>query len=321
MKSLQITFKEHFSEKNLNISKIKRQMVFQSMVVPGLIFLIIFAYWPLLSSVIAFQEYDLYAGIAASKWVGFKHFIDFFSSDSFLRLMKNTIGISFLKLLIGFPAPIILALLLNEIKSDGLKKSFQTITYLPHFISWVVVVGIISNLLSVEGGTINTLLMKYCGLEKPINFMSNPNNFWTILVSANVWKTIGFNAIVFIAAIAGINPDLYEAGAVDGVGKIRRIFSITLPCIIPQIVIMLILNVSQILNAGFEEILLLTNNGDNSILLEVGDVIDTYVYRYGVKLQRYSYATAVGLFKSVISVLMLFVANTISKKLTDNSLW
>jgi ABC transporter, permease protein len=300
---------------------LRHQAVLQSMVIPGLVFLTIFAYIPLLYSVIAFQDYDIYRGIAASKWVGFKHFIDFFTSDSFFRLMKNTLGISFLKLLIGFPAPILLALMLNEVQSNKLKRTFQTITYLPHFISWVVVVGIITNLLSVENGTINTILMKFFGFEEPINFMSEPDNFWTILVTSNVWKTIGFNAIVFIAAIAGINPDLYEAASVDGASKIRQVVSITLPCIIPQIVIMLILNVSQILNAGFEEILLLTNNGDNSILLQVGDVIDTYVYRYGVKLQRYSYATAVGLFKSVVSISMLFVANRISRKLTDSSLW
>ena len=151
---------------------LRHQAVLQSMVIPGLVFLTIFAYIPLLYSVIAFQDYDIYRGIAASKWVGFKHFIDFFTSDSFFRLMKNTLGISFLKLLIGFPAPILLALMLNEVQSNKLKRTFQTITYLPHFISWVVVVGIITNLLSVENGTINTILMKFFGFEEPINFMS-----------------------------------------------------------------------------------------------------------------------------------------------------
>lgn len=301
--------------------KLKEQLVLQSMVVPGLIFVAVFAYLPLLGSIIAFQDYDIYTGIAQSPFVGLKHFTDFIFGKNFGHLMRNTIGISSLKLIFGFPAPIILAIVLNEVRIGPLKKSIQTITYLPHFISWVVVVGIIFNLLSMENGTINTILTKYFGYENPVNFLSEPKYFWTILVVANIWKTIGFNAIVFIAAIAGINPDLYEASSVEGASRLRQVFCVTLPCIVPQVVIMLILNISQILNAGFDDILLLTNNGDNSILLEVGDVIDTYVYRYGVKLQRYSYATAVGLFKSVVSILMLFAANMISRKLTENSLW
>lgn len=301
--------------------RLKEQLVLQSMVIPGLIFVIVFAYLPLVGSVIAFQDYDIYAGIANSPFVGLKHFTDFIFGKNFGHLMKNTMGISFFKLLFGFPAPIILAIMLNEIRVNSIKRTVQTITYLPHFISWVVVVGIIFNLLSMENGTLNTILMKYFGFEKPVNFLAEPKYFWTILIVSNIWKTIGFNAIVFIAAIAGINPDLYEASSVEGASRLRQVFCVTLPCIIPQIVIMLILNISQILNAGFDDILLLTNNGENSILLEVGDVIDTYVYRYGVKLQRYSYATAVGLFKSVVSIVMLFAANMISRKLTENSLW
>lgn len=235
--------------------------------------------------------------------------------------MKNTLGISFLKLIFGFPAPIILALLFNEIRQEKTKRVFQTVTYLPHFISWVVVAGMLTSMLAVDGGTINSILTALHLTDEPINFLSEPKYFWTILVSANIWKTVGFNAIIFIAAIAGINPELYEAASVDGASRLRQMFIVTLPCIVPQIMIMLIMNIAQILNAGFEDILLLTNNGDNSILLEVGDVIDTYVYRYGVKLQRYSYGTAVGLFKSIVSISMLFAANYVSKRLTESSLW
>lgn len=300
---------------------LKEQAVLQSMVIPGLIFLVIFAYIPLFGMVIAFQDFDLFAGVAHSPWVGLKHFIAFFTGDSFWTLMKNTLGISFLKLIFGFPAPIILALLFNEIRMEKTRRVFQTVTYLPHFISWVVVAGMLNSLLAVDDGVINSILMKLNVIKDPINFLSEPKYFWTILVSANIWKTVGFNAIIFIAAIAGINPELYEAASMDGASRLQQMFIVTLPCIIPQIMIMLIMNIAQILNAGFEDILLLTNNGDNSILLEVGDVIDTYVYRYGVKLQRYSYGTAVGLFKSVVSVSMLFVANNISKRLTESSLW
>ena len=299
----------------------KEQAVLQSMVIPGLVFLVIFAYIPLIGLVIAFQDFDLFLGAANSPWVGLKHFIAFFTSDSFWTLMKNTLGISFLKLIFGFPAPIILALLFNEIRQEKTKRVFQTVTYLPHFISWVVVAGMLTSMLAVDGGTINSILTALHLTDEPINFLSEPKYFWTILVSANIWKTVGFNAIIFIAAIAGINPELYEAASVDGASRLRQMFIVTLPCIVPQIMIMLIMNIAQILNAGFEDILLLTNNGDNSILLEVGDVIDTYVYRYGVKLQRYSYGPAVGLFKSIVSISMLFAANYVSKRLTESSLW
>ena len=299
----------------------KEQAVLQSMVIPGLVFLVIFAYIPLIGLDIAFQDFDLFLGAANSPWVGLKHFIAFFTSDSFWTLMKNTLGISFLKLIFGFPAPIILALLFNEIRQEKTKRVFQTVTYLPHFISWVVVAGMLTSMLAVDGGTINSILTALHLTDEPINFLSEPKYFWTILVSANIWKTVGFNAIIFIAAIAGINPELYEAASVDGASRLRQMFIVTLPCIVPQIMIMLIMNIAQILNAGFEDILLLTNNGDNSILLEVGDVIDTYVYRYGVKLQRYSYGTAVGLFKSIVSISMLFAANYVSKRLTESSLW
>ncbi|MBP3360292.1 MAG: sugar ABC transporter permease [Clostridia bacterium] len=304
-----------------NFEKLKQQMTLQSMVVPGIIYLVIFSYIPLAGLVIAFQDFDLYQGVFGSHWVGFKHFIQFFSGDQFFRLMKNTLCISLLKLLFGFPAPIILALLFNEIRQQKTRKAIQTVTYLPHFISWVVVAGMISSMMAVDGGTLNNIALKLGWIDKPVNFLSEPKYFRTILVAANVWKTVGFNAIIFIAAIAGINPELYEAASVDGATRFKQMFVVTLPCIVPQIVIMLIMNVSQILNAGFDDILLLTNNGENSILLEVGDVLDTYVYRYGIKLQRYSYGTAVGLFKSVVSIIMLFVANGISKSLTENSLW
>ncbi|MGN0182053.1 MAG: ABC transporter permease [Candidatus Ornithomonoglobus sp.] len=301
--------------------RLKQQLELQSMIIPGFVLIFIFAYIPLFGIVVAFKDYNLYSGIMASPWVGLKHFQAFFSDRNFILIMRNTLVISVLKLIFGFPAPIILAVLLNEVANIRNRRVFQTITYMPHFISWVVVAGMLTTLLSMDGGTVNSILMSLGFIDEPINFLSNPNYFWTILVSANVWKSTGFNAIIFMAAISGISPDLYEAAALDGASHFRQIFAITLPCIMTQIVIVLILNVSNILNAGFDDILLLTNNGENRILMSVADVVDTYVYRVGIKAQRFSFATAAGVFKSVVNILMLLAANGISRKLGDVSLW
>ena len=307
--------------KTENMSKLLPQLALQSMVIPGLILLVVFSYIPLAGILIAFKNYDLYKGFFDSPWVGFKNFRDFFMNDSFWIIMKNTLCISFLKLAFCFPAPIVLALLFNELKNQKAKRIFQTITYLPHFVSWVIVSGMVISLLSVDGGAINTVLSKLNVLDEPVNFLSTPEYFWTILVSSNVWKVIGFNSIIFLAAISGINADLYEAASIDGASRFKQVFIVTLPCIIPQIVILLILNVSNILNAGFDDILLLTNNGENAILNSVAEVIDTYVYRVGIKTQRYSFATSIGLFKSIVSITMLFSANMFLRKTTESSLW
>ena len=305
----------------LNNGKFRQQIELQSMIVPGLLLIMVFAYIPLCGIIVAFKDYNLYTGIFGSPWAGLKHFQAFFSDRNFVGIMRNTLVISMLKLIFGFPAPIILAVLLNEIANIRNRRFFQTITYMPHFISWVVVAGMLVTLLSMDGGTVNSVLMSLGIIKEPINFLSNPNYFWTILVSANVWKSTGFNAIIFMAAISGISPDLYEAAALDGASRFKQIFVITLPCIMTQIVIVLILNVSNILNAGFDDILLLTNNGENRILMSVADVIDTYVYRVGIKAQRFSFATAAGVFKSIINIIMLLAANGISRKLGDVSLW
>lgn len=321
MKGKVIGNKTKAEENRIINGKLKQQLELQSMIIPGLLLIIIFAYIPLCGIVVAFKDYNLYTGIINSPWVGFKHFQAFFSDRNFMLIMRNTLVISMLKLIFGFPAPIILALLLNEVANIRNRRFFQTITYMPHFISWVVVAGMLTTLLSMDGGTVNSVLMSLGIIKEPINFLSTPNYFWTILVSANVWKSTGFNAIIFMAAISGISPDLYEAAALDGASRFRQIFAITLPCIMTQIVIVLILNVSNILNAGFDDILLLTNNGENRILMSVADVIDTYVYRVGIKAQRFSFATAAGVFKSVINIMMLLLANGISRKLGDVSLW
>jgi putative aldouronate transport system permease protein len=298
-----------------------QQWDLQTMVWPGLICLLLFSYIPMYGIIIAFKEYDIFQGIGASPWVGFFHFSMFFESPELTMVLRNTIIISLLKLVLIFPSPIILALLLNEIKHNGFKRIVQTATYLPHFISWVIVSGMVFSILSVESGSLNYLLEKLGFIDKPINWLVMPKYFYSILLSSNLWKEIGFSSIVYLAAISGINPSLYEAAEMDGAGRFRKMFSVTLPCIAPVIIIFFILAIGNLLSAGFEDILTLTNNGKNGTLTSMAEVLDTYVYRVGISEQRYSFATAVGLFKAIINIVLLVSANTIAKRVGGNSLW
>ncbi|MBC8079111.1 MAG: sugar ABC transporter permease [Gorillibacterium sp.] len=297
------------------------QWEYQVMVLPAILFIVVFSYIPMWGVLMAFQDYDMFKGFWASEWVGLKHFRMFFSAPEFWQIIRNTIMISMGKLVIGFPAPIILALMLNEVRSMVYKRVIQTISYLPHFISWVIMSGILFSLLSVDTGSINLLLQKIGLIDEPINWLSNSHYFWGLLITANVWKEVGFGAIVYLAAIAGVDPHLYEAASIDGANRFKQIFLITLPSITPVILIFLILQISNILNAGFEDILLLTNNGNNAIIRNVSEVIDTYVYRTGILNQRYSYAIAAGLFKSLVNILMLILANGLSRRFGKSSLW
>ncbi|WP_286155115.1 ABC transporter permease subunit [Bacillus sp. FJAT-27264] len=291
------------------------------MILPSIIFILIFSYIPMWGVLMAFKEYNMFEGFAASPWVGTMHFRMFFESPEFWSIVRNTFGISLLKLLIGFPAPIILALMLNEVKNIVFKSIVQTVTYIPHFISWVVVSGLVFSMLAVDNGAVNEVMVKLSLIDKPINWLSIPEYFWGILVSVGVWKEIGFGSIVYMAAIAGIDPAMYEAASIDGASKFKQIFKITIPSIAPVITIFLLLGVGNILNAGFEDILLLTKNLNNGILMPYAQTVDTYVYQMGILNQRYSYATAAGLLKSVLSVLLLYVANTISRRFGKASLW
>ncbi|MFE4713480.1 ABC transporter permease [Paenibacillus sp. NPDC056722] len=291
------------------------------MILPSIIFILIFSYIPMWGVLMAFKEYNMFEGFAASPWVGTMHFRMFFESPEFWSIVRNTFGISMLKLLVGFPAPIILALMLNEVKNIVFKSIVQTVTYIPHFISWVVVSGLVFSMLAVDNGAVNDVLVKMNLIDQPINWLSIPEYFWGILVSVGVWKEIGFGSIVYMAAIAGIDPAMYEAASIDGASKFKQIFTITIPSIAPVITIFLLLGVGNILNAGFEDILLLTKNLNNGILMPYAQTVDTYVYQMGILNQRYSYATAAGLLKSVLSVLLLYVANTISRRFGKASLW
>ncbi|WP_337100240.1 ABC transporter permease [Paenibacillus sp. YIM B09110] len=289
----------------------------QVMIFPALLFILVFNYIPMYGVLMAFQDYNLYKGFLNSPWAGFKHFEMFFNSPDFFRVIRNTIVISALKLVINFPAPIVLALMLNEVKNMVFKRIVQTISYLPHFLSWVIVSGFTISMLSVDNGSLNILLQALGIIDKPINFLSMPENFWVIIITTNLWKEVGFATIVYLAAIAGVDQSMYEAASIDGANKFKQIFLITLPSITPVIIIFLILSIGNLLNAGFDDLLLL---GSSPMLRDVADVIDTYAYRTGIINNRFSYAAAVGLFKAIISVGLLTGANYIARK-AGSSLW
>jgi len=294
-----------------------KQWDVQLMIIPALLFVFVFSYIPMYGVLMAFQDYNIFNGFFDSAWVGFKHFEMFFNAPEFWSVMRNTVCISLLKLLFGFPAPIVLALILNEVRHMVFKRVVQTISYLPHFLSWVVVSGFVSSMLASDGGSLNSMLEQMRLIDEPVNFLSIPEYFWTIIVTTHVWKEIGFGTIIYLAAIAGVDPHLYEAAALDGASRFRMMILITLPSIMPVVIIFLILAIGNILNAGFDDLLLL---GNNAILREVSDVIDTYVYRVGILNNRYSYATAAGLFKAFISVGLLVLANRFSRRM-GTSLW
>ena len=286
-----------------------------SMILPGLVFFIVFKYVPLTGSIIAFQDYNVFKGVFGSPFVGLKHFEALFSYPEFYRVLRNTLLISVYQLLFGFPAPIVLALLLNEVRKMAFKRTVQTILYLPHFLSWVVVGGMVINFLSPSTGLVNEAL-EWLGFER-VYFMQEPAYFRSIVVSSGIWKEVGWNTIIYLAALAGINPELYEAAEVDGAGKFRQALSITIPSILPTVMVLLLLNIGHILDLGFEQIYMLLN----PLVREVGEVFDTYIYRVGLLGAQYSYTTAIGIFKSVVGFVLIIGANWLSKKTTGNSLY
>ncbi|SFQ45969.1 carbohydrate ABC transporter membrane protein 1, CUT1 family [Caldicoprobacter faecalis] len=296
--------------------RLKEQKYLYMMVIPGVIWMIIFNYIPMYGIIIAFKDYNIISSFFEAPWVGFKHFLDFFRDDWFPIIMKNTVGISLLKLIFGFPLPIIFALFLNEIQNSTFKRTVQTISYLPHFLSWVVLGGILITWLS-ESGMINELLVNMGILDKPVAFLGEPKYFWWIATISDIWKGLGWNSIIYLAAISGVDVELYESAIVDGAGRFRRMWSITLPSISGTIAILFILAVSGLLNSNFDQILVLRNplNAPSS------EVIDIFVYRMGIQSARFSYATAVGLFKSVIALMLLLLANWVTRKLTGKSLF
>lgn len=304
------------------LRRLWEQRQLQLMVIPGMIFILIFFYLPMYGLIISFQDYRIGDPLLNfhAEWVGLKHFETFIHSPEFFNIMRNTLAISVLRLLITFPAPIVLAVMINEVKSMRFKKIFQSISYLPYFISWVIVGGLISSMLSYNG-TINDLLMGMGFIDEPIMFMGEKGMFWYILIGSDLWKNVGWNTIVFLAAMAAIDPALYEAASIDGANRWQRIRYVTLPSIVSTTVIVFLMTMGSLLTYGFEPIMQLTNNLNNKQLLEVAEIVDTHVLRMGIQLGNYSYATAVGMFRSVISVILLAASNFICRKKTGSGLW
>ncbi|WP_231506244.1 ABC transporter permease subunit [Paenibacillus sp. UNC451MF] len=299
------------------LTKVRKVWRLYALIAIPLIYIIIFKYVPMYGAQIAFKNFIVTKGIWASEWVGFKHFIRFFNSYEFWRLMSNTIVLSLYSLIAGFPFPIILALSLNYVKNQFFKKSVQMITYAPHFISVVVMVGIILELLEPRNGIVNNVI-KLIGLD-PINFMGVPEYFKSIYVWSGIWQSVGFGCIIYLAALSSIDTSLHEAAVVDGATKMQRMWHIDIPGIMPIAIIMLIMNTGHMLDVGFEKVLLM----QNPLNLRTSEVIDTYVYKVGLTSQalNYSYPTAIGLFKSVINLILLIMVNKIAQKTKQASLW
>lgn len=279
------------------------------LVLPGIAFYLLFDYAPLYGIILAFKKFMYNKGISGSPWVGLANFQYIFKDSGFWNAFRNTIIISFGKLIIGFPAPIILALLLNELRREGVKRFFQSILYLPHFFSWVIVAGLVFNLLSSTSGALSRLIVQLGG--EPLRVLGNPAAFRPLVYATAVWKGAGWGTIVYLAAIAGINPELYESAFIDGAGRWQRMRFITLPSLAYAIFILLILDIGYLMEAGFDQIF----NLYNPPTYPVGDIIDTYVYRLGVVMARYDRSTAIGLFKSVINCALLLSTNRIVKAL------
>jgi putative aldouronate transport system permease protein len=292
---------------------IRNRMIY-FMLLPVVLYFAVFHYIPLYGAQIAFRDFSPTKGILKSAWVGLKHFSDFFSSYYFWRLVRNTLLINVYDLVFAFPAPIILALLLNEIRGRFFKRSIQTFTYLPHFVSMVVICGMIIDFLSRDG-IINNLL-NLAGIQT-IPFMTEPKWFRAVYVSTNIWQEVGWSSIIYLAALTAIDPELYEAAEMDGAKRFRKFWHITLPGIMATIIIMLILRMGRMMTVGFEKVLLLYNPST----YETADVVSTFVYRKGILEASYSYSAAVGLFNSVINFAMLLTMNSLCRKITETSLW
>ena len=284
------------------------------LLLPGIVFLIIFRYIPIFGNVIAFMDYNPYDA-SQNVWVGLKHFQDLLTRPQFLQVFGNTLYISILKMVCGFPIPIILALMMNEMKNLKFKKVAQTLLYLPNFISWVVLAGLIMNMLDPDTGLVTGIINSITGEQ--VQVLTDTRYFVPMLVITDIYKGAGWGTIIYFAALSGIDPQLYEAAEIDGARKWKQLLHITLPSITPTIVVMLILSCNNIVNAGFDQIFMLYS----ALVFSVADIIDTYVYRIGIQNADYSFSTAAGLFKSVIAFVMILIVNTVAKKTGNEGIW
>ena len=284
------------------------------LLLPGIVFLIIFRYIPIFGNVIAFMDYNPYDA-AQTTWVGLKHFQDLLTRPQFLQVFGNTLYISILKMVCGFPVPIILALMMNEMKNLKFKKVAQTLLYLPNFISWVVLAGLIMNMLDPDTGVVTGIINSIAG--ENVQVLTDTRYFVPMLIVTDIYKGAGWGTIIYFAALSGVDPQLYEAAEIDGARKWKQLLHITLPSITPTIVVMLILSCNNIVNAGFDQIFMLYS----ALVYSVADIIDTYVYRIGIQNADYSFSTAAGLFKSVIAFVMILIVNTVAKKTGNEGIW
>lgn len=301
--------------KKSSMKYLKQHYWLYLMLLPGLLYLIIFKYIPMGGIIIAFQKYSPFTGIKGSEFVGFYYFKVLFTNPDFPRILWNTLAISFLRLIFYFPAPILLALLLNEIRHQAYKRTIQTFIYIPHFISLVIVASLSYSLLNVNDGIVNQIIEMITG--DTVDFLGSPDYFRGLIIGQSIWKETGYGTIIFLAALAGVDINLYEAARVDGAGRWRMMWHVTLPAIRGVIIIMLILQVGSLLNTGFEQIFLMRNALNSS----VAEVIDTYVYTKGIVNAQYSYSTATGLFKAVVGMFMVLSANRLAKQFGESGIY
>lgn len=310
---------QHLVRKNRSF-KNRDQLSLQSMIIPGILFILIFTFIPLYGVIIAFKDYSIITGIKGiftAEWVGLDNFKEFVTDINFWNMLRNTIGINLLGLIITFPITILFSLMLNELTSARFKKLTQTVTYLPHFISWSIFGGLIINILSPSNGVVNYVLMSLGVISEPIHFLGEQDYFWLLAVLTQLVKDLGWGAILYLAAIAGIDQEMFEAAYMDGASRFRRIWHITLPAISGTIVILLVFAISNILNSGFDQFFVL----QNPLNIDASEVIDTYVYKIGLRQFRMEYATAVGLMKTVIAIFLLYIANFSAKKITGKGIF
>lgn len=298
-------------------TKIKNQKWLYALLAIPFFWYLIFCYLPMGGLILAFKDFQFSLGIWDSPFVGLDNFKNLFSDYWFPVILKNTVGLSILKLIIGFPFPIIFAVFLNELRSNKLKKVAQTVSYLPYFVSWVVVVGILRLLMSADGGAVNALLLNMGIIDQPISFLLQPDFIWPIAVASEVWKGMGWNSIIYLAAITGINQELYEAADIDGAGRWRKIWSITLPCIRPTIMILFIMNIGSLFGSNFDQMWLL-NVGPVG---EVAETIDTYIYRVGLKQLNYGMGTALNIVRTMVVFLLIAGTNKLAKLFGEDGIW
>ncbi|MFD1886918.1 ABC transporter permease [Paenibacillus wenxiniae] len=292
----------------------QKQLMWMSL--PIVLYVLVFSYYPIWGWTMAFQNYKPARDFMDQEWVGFKHFQFLFTDPTFLNVLRNTLAMSLINMILGFATAIVFAILLNEVKTRLFKRTIQTISYLPHFLSWIIVTGIVASSLSVDDGIVNVVLMKLGLISQPVMWLSIPEYFWGIVGASHVWKEVGWNAIIYLAAITSIDPSLYEAAEMDGANRYQKMLYITLPGIKSIVIILMIMNIGWILEAGFEVQYLL----GNGVVVDWSQTIDIFVLKYGLQIGNYSLATAAGIFKTIVSITLIFAANTIAKRFGDERL-